>query len=86
MSTNFHPLSTAPTFASLPADVLRYIAEEADELTIWRLMATCRLVRHAVEPALKPYLTRPVITVDPPFVTDSKYMTSRAQHNRSFRC
>lgn len=73
MSIQPLPLPARSSFAVLPSEILCAIAEDADDISIWRLMAVCRSVRHAVEPALKPYLERRVVTVNPPFVTDSEW-------------
>lgn len=59
------PVATARS--GLPEHLYSEIAQYADELSIWRMMATSRAIRQAVEQALKLHLAYVTLTGDSVF-------------------
>lgn len=71
-------LPSGPLLCDLPDHALANVASYSDELTIWRMMATCRTLRHAVEPELEVHLTEQEVLVGNPLVSHSRliYLTT----------
>lgn len=71
--------SLGVSLPTLPHDVLRHIlVNVSDERTLWRAMATCHELRPVAEKALKPYLTRKVVIVNPSLIQNSEWAHSYA--------